>query len=91
VNLQVIKKDGLKENFSPDKIIKVVTATGLTPQQSSQLAQKVTQWFQSQKKTQVTTLEIRNKVIEELSKVDQFAVNAFTWYEKTKDGENKQG
>jgi len=87
VKLQVIKKDGSREDFNPDKIARVVAAAGLATDQSRELAERITQWFQSQRKTQITTLEIRNKVIEELSKVDRFAANAFTWYEKTKDGD----
>ena len=87
MNLQVIKKDGSKENFDPDKIAQVVAAAGLTPDQSGEVSQRVSKWFQNQRKTQVTTIEIRNKVIEELSQVSQFATDAFTWYEKTKDGE----
>ena len=85
MNLEVIKKDGSKEDFNTEKIAQVVAAAGLTPDQSQVLSQNIAQWFQSQGKTQITTLEIRTKVIEELSKVDKFATDAYTWYEKTKD------
>ncbi|OGD83283.1 hypothetical protein A2165_03795 [Candidatus Curtissbacteria bacterium RBG_13_40_7] len=90
MNLQIIKKDGSKENFDINKIVRVVTAAGLHPDQSQNLAQIVFEWFQKQGKSQISALEIRNKVIEELSKVDKFAVDAYTWYEKTKDGETNQ-
>lgn len=87
MELQVVKKNGSKETFLPDKIARVATAAGLTPKQGQKLAQEVAQWFKNLGKTQVTTLEIRNKVIEKLSEVNQFTADAFTWYEKTKDGD----
>ena len=36
-------------------------------------------------KNQITTLQIRNQVLSELGKINEFAANAFLWYEKTKD------
>lgn len=85
MNLEVIKKDGRLEDFDPDKIARVVTAAGLKPEEGFALALNVDRWAKSQGKTQITTLEIRNKVIEELKKTNEQTANFFMWYEKGKD------
>ncbi len=85
MNLQVIKKDSTKEEFDQDKIARVVTAAGLNPSDGFELATKVAQWAQSQGKVQITTFLIREKVIEEMKKVNPVAADLFAQYEKTKD------
>ena len=84
--IKVLKRDGSTEEFSPAKIIRVVQAAGLKPEQAKNLSQKVNQWAKSLKQNPASSLKIRNKVLAELKKVNQHAANLFEWYEKTKKG-----
>lgn len=85
MEIQVIKRDGRVEAFQPEKIARVVKAAGLTDHQAQDLAKKVATWVKSLKKEKVTTLRIRDKVIEELEKVDEHAYNLYVWYQETKE------
>lgn len=85
MKIQVIKKDGTLEDFEKDKIERVTTAAGLSENQARKLADKISGWIKSGGKKQITTLQIRNQVVSQLQKINQFAANAFLWYEKTKD------
>jgi len=82
---KIIKRDGSTEPFEPNKIRKVVTAAGLEKNESNILTDKVTKWVSKNKNPSVTTLEIREKVIEELKIVNPYVAGLFEWYEKTKD------
>lgn len=81
----VLKRDGSRENYDENKIIRVVTAAGLTPDQAEKLGNNVTKWVDSLNQTTVSTLQIRDKVIKGLKKVNDNAAGLFTWYEHTKD------
>lgn len=82
--LKVAKKDGSVEDFDQNKIARVVTAAGLDPEKAYKLAQVVAKWAEEQG-NQVTTAQLRDKVIEELTKVNKYAADLFVWYEKTKE------
>ncbi len=60
--ITVVKRDGVRQPFSPDKIIQVAEAAGLEAQPSIQLASEVTQWIQGLDRPEVSSLEIRDKV-----------------------------
>lgn len=81
----VLKRDGSRENYDEVKIIRVVTAAGLRPDQAQKLAKKVTLWVDNLRQPEVSTLQIRDKVIEGLKKVNDNAAGLFIWYEHTKD------
>ena len=80
--IKVLKKDGSTENFDPDKITRVIKATGLDQEKANMLTAQVSQWIVSQKKPQITSDEIRGRVIEELERSNPFAANLYTWYKK---------
>lgn len=80
----VIKRDGTKEDFQPEKIARVAKATGLSEEEANALAQNVTTWVASQQAS-ITTLQIRDKVLEELQNGHSYAAGLFEWYEKTKN------
>lgn len=80
----VLKRDGSIEEFQPTKIARVVKAAGLTEERGDALAKNVAEWAQNQEQDQISTLQIRNKVLEELEKVNAYAAGLFKWYEKTK-------
>ncbi len=83
--IKVKKRDGSFEIFEPKKIAKVVHAAGLNEIQSHKLSKTVSSWAHNFKKEEITSLEVRNKVLEELRKVNQSAANLFQWYQKTKN------
>lgn len=85
MNPQVIKKDSSTEDFDQDKIARVITAAGLGPEEGFELATKVAKWAQSQGKAQITTYLIREKVLEEMKKINPVAADLFAQYEKSKD------
>ena len=85
MKFQVIKKDGTLEDFEKGKIERVITAAGLSQEQAEKLADDIEKWAETSGKNQITTLQIRNQVLLELKGLNEFAANAFVWYEKTKD------
>ena len=85
MKFQVIKKDGTLEDFEKGKIERVTTAAGLSQEQAKKLASEIEKWAETSGKNQITTLQIRNQVLLELKGLNEFAANAFVWYEKTKD------
>ena len=85
MKIQVIKKDGSLEGFEKDKIERVITAAGLSQEQAKKLADDIEKWAQNSDKNQTAVLQIRDQVLKELNNLNQFAANAFVWYEKTKD------
>lgn len=82
--IMIIKSDGSTEEFQPAKITRVVMSAGLSEEQAKTLAQNVTDWVNSREQEKITTLQIRDKVLEELRKINSYAAGLFEWYEKTK-------
>lgn len=85
MKIQVVKRDGSLENFERDKIERVTAAAGLSQEQAKELADEIEKWVETSGKNQLTTLQIREQVLKRLNNLNQFAANAFVWYEKTKD------
>ncbi len=82
--IQVKKRDGSLEDFDQTKIARVVTVAGLTHEQGQKLAAEITNWAQTNSNSFITSFQIRDKVIEELRKLNPNAANLYAWYEKTK-------
>ena len=85
MKFQVTKRGGSLENFEKDKIERVTLAAGLSQEQAEKLASDVEKWAKTSAKNQITTLQISDEVLKGLNNLNQFAANAFVWYEKTKD------
>lgn len=83
--IKVKKRDRSLENFDQMKIARVVAAAGLTHEQGQQLAATITNWAQTYSNLTLTSAQIRDKVIEELQKLNPNAANLYAWYEKTKE------
>jgi len=81
----ITKRDGAEENFDKNKIRKVLIAAGLQPTQSEQLANNVEEWLTTNNFEKINSLKLRDKILEELQKVDQIVANLYQWYESTKD------
>ncbi len=82
--ITVIKRNGDKELFSPEKISKVVHAAGLTEKQADELARKVSGWISSSGLQSVTSIQIRDQIITGLKNIDQHVADLYRWYEQTK-------
>lgn len=82
---QVKKRDGSVEKFSLINLAKVVTAAGLTPEQSKTLVEQIKQWAEGLQAEEITSLQIRDKVLDVLPTINQQAAELYTWYEKTKE------
>lgn len=83
--LIVIKRDGSKEPFDLQKISVVTQAAGLEKNDADLLAERLSVWANSLGRQEVTTLEIRDAVLNELEGVNESIANFFRWYQKTKD------
>lgn len=84
-DIKIIKRDGRSEIFDPDKIIKVVTASGLRPVDAEELAKKISEWVRGLNRVSITSIEIRDQVFKELAKMDQYASGLYAWYQNLKD------
>lgn len=85
MEIQIIKRSGLKEPYYQDKIERVTVAAGLKPQEGKLLAENITVWIKTLAKNEIPSEEVRTKVSEELAKVNRLAKEAYDWYEKSKD------
>jgi len=83
----VMKRDGSKEVFDPAKITRVVTAAGLNSSEAAKLTKSVGDWIRKQNKQLISSLKIRDKVLQELKLVDEYAAGLFEWYQSTKENQ----
>jgi len=83
--INVVKRDGAKEPYLEDKVTRVAQAAGLRPIDADQLAKKITEWVDGTGLSEVTSLQIRDKVFEELEKMDKYASGLYAWYQNIKD------
>ena len=81
--ITVIKRNGSFQDFDKKKVAHVCMAAGLNTSKCDELAQHVEDSFVGKEK--VTSLEIRDKVVTELEKVDPKTAGFFKWYQKMKD------
>lgn len=82
--IEVIKRDGTLEDFDANKVAKVVHAAGLNKDEARLLSEKVNLWIRGLNQNKISSLQIRDKVLEELKLVNKYAADLFQWYEKTK-------
>ena len=87
MNFTIIKRDNKQEVYVPEKIIKVVKAAGLSQEEAEKLTSNITNWLKERRVPHVTSLEIKDRVIVEIQKINKAAADKFIWYEKTKDKE----
>lgn len=83
--MKVMKRDNTYEDFNPENIIRVVKAAGLNDNDSKIVADHVNVWIQKLGKESITSLEIRDKVQEELNKINENVANLYSWYQTTKE------
>jgi transcriptional regulator NrdR family protein len=85
MEITVTKRNGSKERFDQSKIACVVKAAGLSDEEATSLSEKVADEILKLGDKEITSIQIRDKVIEELKKVNEAAYDLYVWYEKTKD------
>ncbi|MBI4136934.1 hypothetical protein HY469_02620 [Candidatus Roizmanbacteria bacterium] len=81
----VRKRDGSKEVFSEAKIARVMGAAGLSSEHTKQVINKISEWIQSLGEKEVTSLAIRDKLLEILPEINKPVADLFRWYQKTKE------
>ena len=81
----VKKRDGSSETYEEDKIIRVVTTAGLAADKARDLGAAVTAWVNSLPDTHISSLKIRDKVLELLTAANANAADLYRWYETTKE------
>lgn len=84
-DILVVKRQGGVEPFDPEKIVRVTTAAGLRPIDASELAKRVSIWVEAQKVSEISSIQIRDRVFKELEKMDKYASGLFAWYQNLKD------
>ncbi|MFC1726939.1 ATP cone domain-containing protein [Patescibacteria group bacterium] len=85
MNIKVIRRDGVVEDFDPKKVSKVAQSAGLAPEQADSLAETVASWIEERDQPVVSSFIVRMKIVEELRKIDEHAADLYTWYGTTKD------
>ena len=87
---QVIKRDGSTEPYEESKIVRVVEAAGLTSDQAKELAGKATEWVNTLPEAAISSLRLRDKILELLTAVDPNVADFYRWYQKTKETPRKK-
>jgi transcriptional repressor NrdR len=86
----VIKKDGQKEPFDPEKIRKAISMAadqaGIAEERKNEIVEQVTTSTvqMADTKEEVTTTEIREKILNELNVIEPSVTEAWRKYEQEK-------
>lgn len=80
----VKKRDGSLEPFEQEKIMRVVISAGLESDKAHTLSVQVAAWVNTLPKADISSLEIRDKVLELLTVTDENVADFYRWYQKTK-------
>lgn len=83
---EVVKRDGTIEDYGEDHIVRVSVASGLTADQSQTVASNISKWISDNHLSKVTSLQVRDLVLENFKKINPAAADLYLWYEQTKDG-----
>jgi 2-phosphoglycerate kinase len=83
--ITIIKRDGSEEAFEKDKIQRVLIVAGLPSDQAYLLAEDVDTWIKSNGEPKVSSLVLRDKILELLQERNPEVANLYQWYEGTKD------
>ena len=84
-NIKVIKRDGTTEEYSEEKVKRVVKAAGLSDEQVVEFTEEISTWIMTLTDTSLTSLQIRDMILEKLPKINPSAADLYKWYESTKE------
>lgn len=83
VPVKVQKKDGRLEDFDRNKVLNGVVKSGATPQQAEEVTKQVEAWLSTAAVGGVvSSMAIRNKVLEVLRGINPVAAASFESYQK---------
>lgn len=82
---KVIKRDETSEDFSPEKLGRVVRAAGLNEEQAKLLIESIKSWIKSLNVRDIKSTELRDAVLDEMEKLNKPAAGLFKWYQQTKE------
>lgn len=85
MSFRVVKRDRQHEEFNAGKLMKVVEAAGLTNEEAKKVCVNVTRWIEESGKPLVTSIQIRDRVIIEMQRINHEASKKFVEYEKSRD------
>lgn len=83
--IKVTKRDGSEEDFDHLKIIKILTVAGLDATKARLVSLKVKEWVEGLGQEKISSVEIKDKVLEELKNINEYIAQLFDWYEKGKE------
>ena len=84
MDIIVNKRNGGTEPFDIKKIVRVMGAAGLDTEQTNEVVKKIHSWIKSLNLKEVTSIQIRDHLLNILPDIDKQSADLFTWYEKTK-------
>jgi 2-phosphoglycerate kinase len=84
-DIKVRKRDNTFEPYHESNIVKVLVAAGMKENDANLVSQKISTWLKSNNTKDVSSLEIRDKVIEELELINTDVADLYKWYESTKN------
>lgn len=87
--LKVVKRDGSTEEYSEDKVRRVVKAAGLKDEETAVFSQQITSWVMALADNSLTSLQIRDMILEKLPEFNAVAADLYRWYESTKEESKK--
>jgi len=93
--IEVIKKDGIKEPFDPEKIRKSITGaaqpTDIPEERKNEVVEQVTATVVSalEGREEIKASEIKEAILSELDKVEPGVANAWREYEQGKTKETE--
>ena len=85
MNTTVIKRDNTKEPYDESKVWKVLVSAGLSLDRAKLLALEISEWIKKNADESVSSLVLRDKVLELLEKTDSDVADLYRWYQKTKE------
>lgn len=85
MSFRVVKRDKQIEDFNEAKIVNVLESCGISHEEAQQFSVRIFQWVTDTKKPLVTTLQIRDRIITELQKMNREAAEHYIQYEINRD------
>ncbi len=86
-SLQVIKRDGSKEQWSLDKLVVSIGKAGVPEKDAQRIAKEIENWaMNSAQNQEILSAEIKNKVIEFLSLDFPAQAEIYKTYKKYSEG-----
>jgi len=82
-SLKVRKRDGDLDDWSFDKLVTSMAKAGMNMEEAENLSKQVETWVMVQsQKGEITSSDIRDKVISSMAKIDPAAADSYRVYKK---------